>query len=352
MPPPRILLRRLVCLALAPLVAACGPGVAASPLSAPANHRGPAASPSAGIAVGDDRLQVLPGGIASFSLIAAVISGARRSVDVEMYEFGRRDLADALIAAHARGVAVTVIDDPTVDVTALTAARLRAAGIDVLDYPVRAQMIDHVKLLEADDDVAVIGGINWGTGSAGNHDFDALVHGPVVGNLHRVFLRDLTTAGRQAAVPPPQPDRGILVASTLPADEIRPLALQLIETAQSRIDLELYVLTDTGVVHALERARARGVTIRLLLDPSQRPSDAAAAELRQAGVDVRIYRSHGEKLHAKAGIADGRRVLFGSCNWTRSGFLHNHELDIEILDSPAVANAFEASVDADWSAAA
>jgi phosphatidylserine/phosphatidylglycerophosphate/cardiolipin synthase-like enzyme len=328
----------------------------ASPLAAGAHHRAahraPTASPSAAIAVGDDRLQVLPGGPATFRRIAAVITGAKHSVDIEMYEFGRSDLADALIAAHARGVAVTIIDDPTVDVTALTAARLRAAGVDVIDYPVRAQMIDHVKLLIADEEVAVIGGINWGTGSAGNHDFDALVQGPVVANLHRVFVRDLTTAGRQATVPPPQPDPGIIVASTLPADEIRPLALQLIETAQRRLDLELYVLTDTGIVHALERARARGVEIRLLLDPSQRPSDTAAAELRQAGVDVRIYRSRGEKLHAKAGVADGRRVLFGSCNWTRSGFLHNHELDLEILDSSAVAEAFETSVDADWAAAA
>ena len=48
-------------------------------------------------------------------------------------------------------------------------------------------MIDHVKLLVVDATVAVVGGINWGAGSAANHDFDVEVRGPAVTNLARVF---------------------------------------------------------------------------------------------------------------------------------------------------------------------
>jgi cardiolipin synthase len=147
-------------------------------------------------------------------------------------------------------------------------------------------------------------------------------------------------------------DPAILVAATLPGTEIRPLALDLIKTARVSLSIELFVLTDTGVVRALETAHARGVEIRLLLDPSQRPSDAPFAALRAAGVDVRRYRSRGELLHAKAIVADGRAILFGSANWSGGGFARNHEVDIEIVNSPAVASAMLAQMALNWAASA
>jgi phosphatidylserine/phosphatidylglycerophosphate/cardiolipin synthase-like enzyme len=76
------------------------------------------------------------------------------------------------------------------------------------------------------------------------------------------------------------------------------------------------------------------------------------AALTAAGVDVRLYRGTGEKLHAKLAVADGRQALFGSANWTSGGFERNHELDIEVLDAPQVAGQLTAMVDADWSRSA
>ena len=262
--------------------------------------------------VGADTVSLLRSGAPTFHELRALIDTAHASVHVEVYEFGQTSLADALITAHRRGVAVTVIDDPSELRTAVITVRLREAGVDVADYPVRKLMIDHVKLLVVDGTVAVVGGINWGVNSPANRDYDAMVRGPVVGNLDRVFLRDLVTCGRAVAVPDPLLDPAILVASTLPATEIRPLALAVIESAHASLDLELFVLTDTGIVHALEAAQRRGVAIHVLLDPSQPSSDPSFQALRSAGVAVRLYRSHGELLHAKAIVADARAVLFGS----------------------------------------
>ena len=338
---------------LLPAITLCGCAAqAATPRSAPATAIAYPERAGPAVAVGADMVRVLPRGSTAFPVIAWLIASARETVHVEMYEFGRDDLAAALIAAHRRGVAVTVIDDPSVDVTRATATRLRAAGVDVLDYPVRQGMIDHVKLLVVDGRVAVVGGINWGAASARNHDVDAEITGPAASNLERVFLDDMVTCGRSVGETAAQPDRQVLVAATLPATDIRPLALQLVDTATSTLDLELYVLTDTGVVHAVERAHRRGVRVRVLLDPGQRPSDGPAAALQAAGVPLRLYRSSGEKLHAKLGVADGRRVLFGSANWTSGGFERNHELDVLILDAPAVAAEMTAMVDADWTASA
>jgi phosphatidylserine/phosphatidylglycerophosphate/cardiolipin synthase-like enzyme len=300
--------------------------------------------------VGADTVRILPRGSTAFPVIVQLIAQARSAVEAEMYEFGRDDIGGALLDARRRGVTVTVILDRSVAMTRATASRLRAGGIDVLDYPVRKQMIDHTKLLVVDHRVAVVGGINWGPASGRNHDVDAAVTGPAAANLERVFLADLVSCGRATAVPPQIADDHVLVAATLPAADIRPLVMRLLDGTRATLDLELYVLTDTGVVHAIERAQRRGVTVRVLLDGEQRPSDGPAASLSAAGVAVRRYHGAGEKLHAKLAVADGRTALFGSANWTGGGFQRNHEVDVEILDSPAVAAQLTAMVDADWSA--
>jgi len=312
----------------------------------------PLLGPAPAVMVGHDQVTLLRSGPATFARIHSLIEGARRSVEVEIYEFGQPGLARALIDAEHRGVAVTVIDDPSELSSAATASTLRSHGVEVVDYPIRSEMIDHVKLLVVDSKVAVVGGINWGVQSPANHDYDAELRGPAVHNLDRVFLRDLVTCGRAVAVPDAVTDPSITVAATLPGAEIRPLALGLIDGAAHVLDLELFVLTDTGIVHALEAAEQRGVAVRVLLDPSQPSSDAAYAALRGDGIAVRWYRSRGELLHAKAIVADGESILFGSANWSGGGFSRNHELDIELPAAPLVAAEMLAHMDLDWSSSA
>jgi phosphatidylserine/phosphatidylglycerophosphate/cardiolipin synthase-like enzyme len=340
----------LACLAAAASVlAACGAG-AVPPAAAGSATALPLLPPVAAVVDGSDSIGVLRSGEPTFTEIGRLLGGARASIQVEVYEFGRADLAAGLVAARERGVAVTVVDDPSEIATAATALELRAHGVDVADYPVRARMIDHVKLLVVDGNVAVVGGINWGAASAANHDFDVEVRGPVVRNLARVFTRDLVTCGRVLVVPPAVPDSAVLVAATLPGAEILPMVLAELDGAHRTLDVAMFTLTDSAVVAALEAALARGVAVRVLLDPSERPSDPSAASLRGHGVAVRLYRSSGEKLHAKAAVIDGASVLLGSANWTVSGFGHNHELDVAIPGNRAIASAFAQQFSSDWAA--
>ena len=336
----------LLC-AVALATGGCAPTAAAAVTGPPP---APLLGPAAPVRTGPDDVTLLRSGPATFTQLRMLIDDARVSLHIEMYEFNNAALVKAVLAAHSRGVVVTVIDDPSELSSNATAQRLRAAGVDVADYPVRRLMIDHVKLLVADASVAVVGGINWGATSPANHDYDAMIRGPAVANLDRVFQRDLVTCGRAVAVPAAQVDAGITVAATLPAAEIRPLALQMIDGASRTLRLELFVLTDTGIVNALESARQRGVDVRLLLDPSQHSSDPSYQRLLGAGVPVRWYRSHGELLHAKAIVADGDVVLFGSANWSGGGFDRNHELDIEMPYAPAVATSMLDQMALDWTA--
>jgi len=285
-----------------------------------------------------------------FVAVSQTMAAARSRLLVEMYEFGRSDLASALVAARSRGADVRVVLDPTVAATLATGRRLAAAGVPVRYYPVddHAQQIDHVKLLIGDDQ-ALVGGMNWGATSDRNHDYALLLRAPpALRRLSRIFEQDWGLAAGSPA--PLGPDTGP-IAQTAPGAEIRRLLESTLGSARTRIEAELFDLTDPDLVLLLESASRRGVGVRVLLDPGQDVNRPSYALLRRNSTEVRWFRPPpGAKLHAKAVLADGLLVL-GSANWSRHGLDVNHELDVATADAAAVA-AYAARFEADWQAAA
>src|SRR6266516_626336 len=309
---------RLPLLLLALLAASCAPGRTALPTGAALAP--PPVVPSA-ISSGADRLVPLPDGATAFAAIVEELGHARRSIDIELYEFQRLDLATLLLDAQERGVTVTAITDPSERSSRIVWAQLEQGGVRVVAFPLERLTIDHVKLLIIDGARAIVGGINWGTHSPQNHDFDVLAA-----------------------------DRIVEVLTTHPGEFIRAAALAAIAAAQHSIDIEMFVLSDRLVLEALLSAAHRGVHLRVLLDPTQSQNAATFGVLEPAGAVVRYYRQAGDELlHAKVGIFDAGITLFGSCNWSRSGFTRNHELDLLVRD-PQLARTFLSRMDQDWAA--
>ena len=199
--------------------------------------------------------------------------------------------------------------------------------------------------------VAVVGGINWGVNSPANHDYDAELRGPVVHNLDRVFSRDLVTCGRAMAVAD---------AVTDPVDRrspqrcpvrrsVRSLS-ELIDGARRTLDLELFVLTDTGVVHALEAAALRGVVVR---DPARPVAAVERARIRRAA----RRRHPGALVSEPRGVAprqgDRRRRNLGALRQrqlVRRRVRAQPRTRHRASRGPAVAAAMLAQMDLDWTA--
>src|ERR1700692_1061522 len=74
---------------------------------------GPPTQPAPSGWGGAEEVALRRSGAATFTRLRTLIDAARVTIHVEIYEFGQRSLADALIAAKSRGVSVTVIDDPS-----------------------------------------------------------------------------------------------------------------------------------------------------------------------------------------------------------------------------------------------
>lgn len=110
-----------------------------------------------------------------------------------------------------------------------------------------------------------------------------------------------------------------------------------------RLSLAMFYLSDRDVIGALESAQARGVGVRVLLDPNKDafgrekngiPAHPVARELRAAGMPVRWCDTHGEQCHIKmllVDAADGSSTLIaGSANFTRRN-LENFNLETDVI---------------------
>ena len=119
------------------------------------------------------------------------------------------------------------------------------------------------------------------------------------------------------------------------------------------IDMAMFYLSERTIIQALISAQARGVAIRLLLDPNKDafgrekngiPNRQVAHELVKQGVSIRWCATQGEQCHSKLLMLrynDGSsRIILGSANFTRrniDGF--NLETNIELRgksDHPAI----------------
>ncbi|HXM57212.1 MAG TPA: phosphatidylserine/phosphatidylglycerophosphate/cardiolipin synthase family protein [Candidatus Dormibacteraeota bacterium] len=327
------------------LLAGCG----WSSVQAAAPPSSPAVAPASAVGAADGQVRLWQDA-AIFAPVRRLLdgAGAGQPVWVEMYEFGRADLAAALQRARQRGADVRLIVDRTVPASARMADRLAGAGLAVRAYPVddSRNQIDHVKLLLTAG-AALVGGMNWGVNSARNHDYAFETETPsLLQRLSDIFVQDWSISGGRPA--PLRPAVGP-IAQTTPAEEVRDRLNGALAGARRSVAAEVFVLTDPDVIAALAAARRRGARVRVLLDPGQDVNRPSLDLLRAAGVEARWYPvPPGAKLHAKAGLFDGRELLLGSANWSRSGLSVNHELDL-LSDDTQAAATFASRFERDWS---
>jgi cardiolipin synthase len=257
--------------------------------------------------------------------VYALLRSARRSVEVEIYELEDDQATKLLVAAAARGLHVRVLLDGHYVRRVNTPAYsyLRDHGVGVRWAPAHFA-VAHEKAIVVDHRRAAIMTMNLTARYyTSSRDFLVFDRDPAdVAAIDATFDNDWTNGG----LPPASP--ADLVWSPGAQDAL----VALIASARHTLLIENEEMNDSVVVHALQAAARRGVSVEVVMT---RQSDWAGAfsALAQSGVAVRTYSASAPLyIHAKAIVADPgaarARVFLGSQNFSVASLLYDRELGV------------------------
>ena len=319
-------------------------------------------------------IDLLRNGREFFPALLEAIEDARRDVWIETYIFADdpagNAVADALIAAADRGVAVRVLVDgwgarhylsPSLE------RRMLAGGVRLLKYrpeiapwQFRSHRLRrlHRKLAQVDGEIGFVGGINVidDMNTPGHkpprEDFAVRVRGPLLGLIVPKMARlwEIVQAFSLDADRAPEREEALVVAragsttakfivrdNIAHRRDIERAYLAAIRTSRREILIaNAYFFPGVRFRRALIAAAERGVTVTLLLQAKVEfrllhyASRALYGQLIDAGVIIQEYsRSF---LHAKVAVVDDRWATVGSSNIDPYSLLMAREANIVVRD--------------------
>lgn len=312
-------------------------------------------------------VRLLADGSHTFTAMLEALRDARHQVRLENFIFRAdtvgRAFAHELRERAAAGVAIRVLHDPVGSVMARRPPvdiLFRGSGVDVgmfnVGVPTRHRRSlgrDHRKLLVADSDTMIAGGMCLADPWAGNcirhctwRDSAVEVRGPAVTEGAHSFDRAWALAWRgwRKQTPGFATSQPAERAGDIPVRVLRPLGgdrptmrvlKRVIEAAERRVLItNPYVVPPATIGQALRDAAGRGVEVTLLIPGRNNhrlvglSAEHALGPLLEAGCSVFLWR--GAMLHAKSVVVDDTWTLIGSTNLDSLSLLRNAELDIEI----------------------
>lgn len=324
-----------------------------------------------------NRCELLTDGQVTFAHTLEMIEGARRAIDLATFILAHDPTGDAVLDALERKarqrVKVRVLVDAFFAFRAnhRGLARLRAAGGQVAFFmpiifrrPFRghANLRNHRKLLVADGELAIAGGMNLAQEYMGPaplpgrwRDVAVALRGPAVGDIVHVFESDWAFATRQAEPPPSgelhaaaegeaeaardpaaSPQGRVQVVASGPdtvSDTLYETLLTAIFEAQRRFAIATpYFVPDETLMRALLLALHRGVQITIVVPARSNHwlADLAGAsylrDLEAAGARVRPFLPG--MLHAKVLLVDDRLAVVGSANFDMRSLFLDFELSL------------------------
>jgi phosphatidylserine/phosphatidylglycerophosphate/cardiolipin synthase-like enzyme len=297
--------------------------------------------------------------------LAADIDRAQTSVDVAAYDLDLERVAEALIAAHERGVAVRLVTD-TDNVDLRQVRQLDRAGIPVVEDNRGAIM--HNKFVVIDNQVVWTGSWNLTDNGTYRNDNNAVrIVVPALAQNYTAEFEEMFLDGAFGPTSPadtPHPQVrvevggqggaiGLLENYFAPEDQVAGEILDLVEKAETSIRFLAFSFTDNRLGDALKDQKKAGLEIQGVLE--ERGSQASYGEYRRLrrarpSVDV-LTDGNPYIMHHKVFILDDDIVILGSFNFTTSANKSNDE-NILVIHSSDVAALYRAEFERIYAQAA
>jgi len=316
-----------------------------------------------------NQARLLVDGPQTFAAIFAAIDSARSYLIVQFFIF-REDrlgleLQARLIEKAKNGIRVYVLYDTVGSHfvshkywTLLVANGVRVSGFRTTrgkGNRFQLNFRNHRKLVIADGNIALTGGLNVGLEYLGENkrfgnwrDTFLEISGPSVQALQFSFCQDWFWAADEipeldwTAKVSETADQIAAVLPTGPTDEIDACSLAILQVIQSAKETlwiaSPYLVPDATVVYALQLAALRGVDVRILLPGHfdhllpYLSSFSYYKPLEACG--IKLFRYREGFMHQKVMLVDTAAASVGSVNLDFRSFHLNFELGVLIFDQP------------------
>ena len=317
-----------------------------------------------------NRVKLVRGGKAYFEQLKQMIAGANSSLHLQVYiytddETGR-EVADALMAAARRGVAVYLMADgyASQHLSPALTRKLEAAGIHFRFFEPLFKSSRyylgrrlHHKLAVADGRYALTGGINISNnyndmpGKPAWLDFALYVEGEAANELCILCWKTwngfsswtgLAPCGGQPQQLDITPEEASLVRMrrndwVRGKNQVSKTYLEILRQAASQIIIvSSYFLPGKEIRKNMYIAAQRGVNVRVVLAGASDVMIAKQAEryiyrrLLKRGIEIYEYRN--SVLHGKLAICDDKWLTLGSYNVNNISAFASVELNLDVND--------------------
>lgn len=278
--------------------------------------------------------------------IYTLLSSAKKSIDMTMYELSDTQVTTILTTAAANGVAVRVILDQNNEKANNTAAyNTLTAGKVAVHWANPAYACTHQKTITIDQAISAVMTLNLTPEDyATTRDFAVTTNNPAdVAAIETTFNADFTNA----AITPPTGEN----LAWSPTNS-RAAITALIGGAQKSLLISQEEFDDPGMKSAVEAALKRGVSVTLVQENLKGEYSSTLNALKAAGAVIATYSSRtGYYIHAKTVLADygtpQASLFVGSENFSTDSLNDNRELGLIFSDSACIEGV-HAAITADY----
>jgi cardiolipin synthase len=319
-------------------------------------------------ACGGNNIKILEDGHETFGAIFSAMENAHEYIHLQYYILEKGELLEKMLALFERkineGVKIKIIYDSfgSYHLRGRPKKKFEKIGVEIYSMlPIRIWSLlfslnyrNHRKIVVVDGKIAFTGGVNVSdkyiksTPLLGQwKDSHLQMEGPIVDQLHSVFLKDFYFASQQKELDidqfiTGQEKKGNAVAQVVAGgpDSNQPVILQqymaMIGQAKHTVRIaNPYFLPGEAFLESVKIAAQQGVDI-ILMVPSKSDSHAARYAMyfqfeRLMEVGVRIF-LRTDFSHSKTIIVDDDLVSIGSGNFDNRSFEHNYETNIMMYD--------------------
>ena len=277
--------------------------------------------------------------------VTASINTAARTVDAATYDFDLPAMAEALIAAHDRGLVVRLVTD-TDTLGEDVIKQIKKAGIQVVE--------DHRSAIMHDKFVIVDGLAVW-TGSwnfsqndnyRNNNNFIGIASPEMVANyqveFNEMFERREFGPSSTADTPYPQFTVGGTPIENYfaPEDDVQSRIVAALQTARASIYFAAFTFTSQPISQAIVDRAGAGVQVEGVYEKRQvdAGSDESYNLLHQGGLPV-LLDGNRYTMHHKFFVIDRQVVVTGSYNFTAAANDSNDE-NVLIIHNADIAGQY------------